>query len=112
MTTHLFKNRGYSGTENDHIHKSSKWKAPFLPRDEFHTYALEWNKDFLKWYVDGKVVYSQKNDYLHQALTMNFDSETMPNWFGLPNKRELPATYSIDYIRSWASNETEVTQNQ
>lgn len=41
------------------------------------------------------------NQYCHQALTLNFDSETMPEWFGLPDADALPATYRIDYVRSW-----------
>lgn len=32
---------------------------------------------------------------------MNFDSETMGNWFGLPDKKNPPSTYCIDYVRSW-----------
>lgn len=108
MTTHLFKNKNYTGTADKHIEESYKWVAPFRPADGFHTYALEWSKDYLVWYVDGKVVWKVENRYWHQSLTMNFDSETMPNWFGLPNAGELPATFSIDYVRSWASSETEI----
>jgi hypothetical protein len=32
---------------------------------------------------------------------MNFDSETMPEWFGLPDPKTLPASFSIEYVRSW-----------
>ena len=32
---------------------------------------------------------------------MNFDSETMPEWFGLPQADTLPSVFSIEYIRSW-----------
>ncbi|MBA7699614.1 hypothetical protein ES703_108312 [subsurface metagenome] len=32
---------------------------------------------------------------------MNFDSETMPKWFGLPKDSDLPSTYSIEYVRAW-----------
>ena len=32
---------------------------------------------------------------------MNFDSETMPDWFGLPENDKLPAAFSIEYVRSW-----------
>jgi hypothetical protein len=36
---------------------------------------------------------------------MNFDSETMPEWFGLPDKESLPSTFSIEYVRSRRSTE-------
>jgi len=32
---------------------------------------------------------------------MNFDSETMPDWFGLPKKEDLPCSFSIEYVRAW-----------
>ena len=25
----------------------------------------------------------------------------MPDWFGLPDKKDLPSVFSIEYIRSW-----------
>jgi len=71
--------------------------------DDYHVYALEWNKDVIKWWVDGKVVHEVKNTHWHQPLHMNFDSETFQDWFGLPDKADLPSTFSIEYIRSWRS---------
>jgi len=84
-----------------HWSKGGKWKAPFRLADDFHVYALEWDKEEIKWHVDGKIVRSLDNTHWHQALHMNFDSETMPGWFGLPKKENLPSTFSIEYVRSW-----------
>ena len=70
-------------------------------------YALEWDKHAIKWYVDGEVVHELKNTHWHQPLNMNFDSETMPEWFGLPEKENLPSTFSIEYVRSWRKTNTE-----
>jgi len=84
-----------------HWNEGSTWKAPFRLADDFHVYALEWDKKMIKWYVDGKVVRELKNTHWHQPLNMNFDSETMPKWFGLPKKENLPSTFSIEYVRSW-----------
>ena len=38
---------------------------------------------------------------IQKPLNLNFDSETMPEWFGLPKKEELPAVFQIDYLRAW-----------
>ena len=89
-----------------HWSKGRKWKAPFRLADEFHVYALEWDKNEIKWYVDGKVVHKLKNTHWHQPLYMNFDSETFPKWFGLPKKENLPSTFSIEYVRSWRKTKT------
>ncbi len=97
MNVHVF----HTPEEKRHWSKGGKWTAPFDFADDFHVYGLLWDKDKITWYVDGKAVRSIDNTHWHQALHMNFDSETMPNWFGLPDKRSLPSTFSIDYVRSW-----------
>jgi len=88
-------------TVKEHLKNPGKWEAPFRLADEYHVYALEWDKDRIKFYVDGEAVRTLENTYWHQALNLNFDSETMPEWFGLPDREHLPATFSIDYVRSW-----------
>ena len=59
------------------------------------------SKENVRFYVDGKAVRTLANTHWHQPLSLNFDSETMPNWFGLPKPENLPSTFSIEYVRSW-----------
>lgn len=88
-------------TAKKHLDRHQEWKAPFTFTDAYHVYALEWDEQMIKWWVDGKVVRESRNTHWHQPLYMNVDSETMPEWFGLPSKGDLPSTFSIEYIRSW-----------
>jgi len=97
MNAHVFR----SPTIKAHQQTSEIWQAPFDFTAEDHIYALEWDEKFLRWYVDGKVVRELENKDWHQPLMLNFDSETMPEWFGLPDKTTLPSIFSIDYVRSW-----------
>ena len=97
MNVHVF----HTPEKKEHWSRGGKWKAPYDLADEYHVYALEWNKNAIKWLVDGKVVREHENTHWHQALHMNFDSETMLEWFGLPEKENLPSTFSIEYVRSW-----------
>jgi len=97
MNAHVFQ----TPKEKKHWSKGGKWIAPFNLADDCHVYAVEWNKKVIKWYVDGKVVRELQNTHWHQPLHMNFDSETMPKWFGLPKKENLPSTFTIEYVRSW-----------
>jgi beta-glucanase (GH16 family) len=97
MNTHLF----HTLVETVHWHKSRIWKAPYPLALEFHVYGLEWDPEVLRFTVDGAVVREERNTHWHQPLALCFDSETFADWFGLPKDDALPATFSIDYIRTW-----------
>ena len=83
-----------------------KKKLPFRVADEFHVYGAEWGEDYLKLYLDGKLMYETTREIegnswvLNNPLEIWFDSEIFV-WLGLPHKEELPVDYEIDYVRVW-----------
>ncbi|MDO8542362.1 MAG: family 16 glycosylhydrolase [Opitutaceae bacterium] len=81
--------------------KPGKWEAPFNLADDYHTHALLWEKDMITFYVDGVVFRQMENTHWHNPSHLNLNSEIKQSWFGLPDKEELPATFSIEYVRSW-----------
>ncbi|NOY81386.1 MAG: family 16 glycosylhydrolase [Kiritimatiellaeota bacterium] len=97
MNLHVF----HTPTEKKHWSRGGVWTAPWGLADDFHVYGLEWDVKNIKFYVDGVPVRRVTNTHWHQALTLNFDSETMPTWFGLPDPKNLPSTFSIEYVRVW-----------
>jgi beta-glucanase (GH16 family) len=97
MNLHVFR----TPAEKKHWSTHGEWIAPSNLADDFHVYGLEWDKEKVKWYFDGVLVRWVENTHWHQPLTLNFDSETMPKWFGLPKDSDLPSTYSIEYVRAW-----------
>jgi len=97
MNVHVFR----TPSENKHWSMGEVWIAPKELANEYHTYGLQWDGDKIQWYFDGVLVRWVENTHWHQPLTLNFDSETMPKWFGLPKDSDLPSTYSIEYIRAW-----------
>lgn len=101
MNAHVFHTPEYRGTAADHIQYPEAWVADRDLADDFRVFALEWDAETIKWYVDGQVVRVLDNTHWHQPLYMMFDSETMPDWFGLPDPEELPAIFQIKSIRSW-----------
>lgn len=98
MNAHVFRTpaAGYN-----HWSRPATWTAPFRLADDFHVYGLQWTAEEIKYYVDGTLRYTLANTDWHQPLYLNFDSETMPDWFGLPAANTLPSTFEIDYIRAW-----------
>lgn len=53
------------------------------------------------WYVDGVERWRQENANHKTALHVMFDSEIMENWGGLPDLKDLPSTFYVDYVRVW-----------
>lgn len=97
MNLHVFG----TPTEKKHWSIGHDWDAPWRLAEDFHVYGLEWDKDQIKYYVDGVLVRQVQNTHWHQPLYLIFDSETMPDWFGMPEDKDLPSTFSIEYVRAW-----------
>lgn len=90
-------------TINEDIHYVSggNTKVDWNPVEDFHVYGLDWNRDSIHWYIDGEKVRSVENTRWHQLLHVAIDSQTMPDWWGLPKDEDLPSTFFVDYIRIW-----------
>lgn len=76
---------------------------------EFHTYAVEWTPEYMKFYFDGELHFTFRNDGKGDRNTWPFDAPFYlklnlawgGNWGGAMGIDEscLPATYEIDYVR-------------
>lgn len=97
MNVHVFR----TPNKEEHWSVGGKWTAPWRLADDYHVYGLEWTPDEIRYYVDGVLVRSVENTHWHQPLALIFDSETMPNWFGMPEDEDLPSTFSVEYVRAW-----------
>jgi len=97
MNAHVFRKNGI----DDHWNSGGVWQAPWRLADGFHIYGLEWSPQQLVYHVDGVAVRSLPNTHWHEPMRLIFDSETMPDWFGLPKDEDLPSTFQIDYVRAW-----------
>lgn len=79
---------------------------PFRVADDFHVYGAEWGEDYLKIYIDGKLVDEIHQDELGIEWVLNnpmeiwLDSEIF-KWLGIPHKEELPVDFEIEYMRVW-----------
>jgi beta-glucanase (GH16 family) len=97
ITVHVWQ----TPTEKKHWQVGGAWIAPWRLADDYHVYGFEWGKEELKFYVDGVLVRSVENTHWHQPLLLTFDSETMPDWMGMPKDGDLPSTFSVEYVRVW-----------
>lgn len=78
----------------------------FRTADDFHVYGAEWGVDYLKLFIDGKMIRHFTQDQLGTSFGLNnpmeiwLDSEIF-FWLGLPHKEELPVDFEIEYMRVW-----------
>ncbi len=87
--------------EKRHWQVGGYWEAPWPLAEAFHIFGFDWERKELRWYIDGVLVHTVQNTHWHYPLFLIFDSETMPEWFGMPNDADLPSTFSIEYVRAW-----------
>ncbi|MDO4574930.1 MAG: family 16 glycosylhydrolase [Planctomycetia bacterium] len=81
--------------------KSRNVKVDFDFWADYHVYGFLWTPEKMVWYVDGNEVFSRDNDFYHTPLRIMLDCEIMRGWTGEPDPADLPATFSIDYVRVW-----------
>ena len=92
--------------EKRHWQVSSYWESPWPFAAEFHVFGFDWDREELRWYIDGVLVRTVQNMHWHHPLFLIFESETMPEWFGMPDDADLPSTFSIEYVRAWKRSGT------
>ena len=103
LHTNVHVYRGLAGQENDQNTSTNPkiWKTATPLADDYHLYGLEWDEKEIKWYFDGKIIRTMSNTDFHTPMDVNLDTETWPNWAGLPERHELPAAFKVDYFRAW-----------
>lgn len=78
-------------------------------QDDFHAYRLEWTPEYIRTYVDGKMLLNFANDGKNDMKTWPFNRAFYPilnlawggDWGGAQGVDEscLPATMEVDYVR-------------
>ena len=101
MTLHVYQGSHSSADRKEHWEVQQEWIAPWRLADDYHVYGMDWGKDEFRFFVDGVVVRTVENTHWHQPLYLTFDSETMPEWLGMPKDEDLPSTFSVEYVRAW-----------
>lgn len=62
------------------------------------------NRPKVIWNRNGPLGETPRHVTDANPLFLIFDSETMPDWFGMPDDNDLPSTFSIEYVRAWKQN--------
>lgn len=70
----------------------------------WHVYGLEWRKDAVIWYLDGKELwrYTKAEGISQEPMYLLINLAVGGTWPGSPNaKTKFPAEFLVDYVRVW-----------
>ena len=107
------KGRQWQRPNNERFKKSqaNEYKAPFDPREDFHTYGCMVSRDEIVWYVDGVEVGRKKNQYWHRKMNVALSLGLRAPYAKFENNRlvpnekhpanNLPTSMKVDYVRVW-----------
>jgi beta-glucanase (GH16 family) len=99
FNTHVFHHPNLP--DGQAIRERRTWLAPWHPSDQFHTYGCEWDEREIRWYVDGHLVKTRKNEYWHQPLYVVLSVGLRAPLTTNPSPTGFPATSEVEYVRVW-----------
>jgi len=109
------------GEEPDRVYFSHHWPHPQRPTEDsraitgefkgpdfsadFHTFAVEWEAEELRWYVDG-VLRHRSDREIPQVPMFLLANLAVGGWAAEPDESTpFPADFEIDFIRVWKKSE-------
>lgn len=79
---------------------SGKWIGQCDYSHDFHIYALEWEPNEIRWFIDGKMIHSTTNGIPHTPHYLILNTAVGGAWPGNPDETTVfPQFHDIDYVR-------------
>lgn len=111
--------------EPDKVYMTNHWPHPERPQDDsmsitgefkgpdfsadFHTFAVEWEPNEIRWYVDG-IQRHQSTSEIPDAPMFMMVNLAVGGWAGMPEGTgAFPADFEIDYVKAWRNKQPDGT---
>ncbi len=79
---------------------SGTWRGDDDYTKSFHVYALEWDPDAIRWYVDDKLIHTTVTGIPHTPHYLILNTAVGGQWPGIPDDTTVfPQFHDIDYVR-------------
>jgi beta-glucanase (GH16 family) len=79
---------------------SGKWVGDVDYSKDFHIYALEWEPDSIRWYIDGHLIHATTAGIPHTPHYLILNTAVGGAWPGSPDSTTtFPQYHDIDYVR-------------
>jgi beta-glucanase (GH16 family) len=67
---------------------------------KYHTYGLEWSEDYFKWYLDGELYHTQRNDVCFREVNILLSMAILNQDIAGPVTDKIDGTsMKVDYVR-------------
>jgi len=97
---HVFRSPPDQGDVKKHFALAKKYRVPFELQADWHVWGLEWDKDNIRFYLDGILFRMQTNTHWHQPLQINLNNESN-EWFGALPDHNTNEVFRVRYFRAW-----------
>jgi len=79
---------------------SGTWRSDTDYSRDFHVYALEWEPDAIRWFIDGHLLHATTNGIPHTPHYLILNTAVGGQWPGNPDETTVfPQYHDIDYVR-------------
>jgi len=79
---------------------SGTWKSQTDYSRDFHLYALEWEPDAIRWFIDGNLIHSTTNGIPHAPHYLILNTAVGGAWPRNPDATTVfPQYHDVDYVR-------------
>lgn len=90
----------YCSFKGERKSSSGKYTADYSFADDFHVFALEWEADAIRWYIDGNLIHTAKEGVPHTPHFLILNTAVGGSWPGNPDSTTVfPQYHDIDYVR-------------
>lgn len=102
----LYGTLHYHSFDGQKKSSSGKLKNETDYTKDFHIYALEWDPDEIRWYVDGALIHSTHDGIPHAPHYLILNTAVGGSWPGTPDATTVfPQFHDIDYVRVYQREE-------
>ena len=96
----LYATLHYCTFDGEKRTSSGKWEGPVDYSKDFHIYALEWEPDSIRWYIDGQLLHATTDGIPHTPHYLILNTAIGGVWPGNPDSTtSFPQFQDIDYVR-------------
>ena len=90
----------YCSFKGERKSSSGKYTADYSFADDYHVFALEWEADAIRWYIDGNLIHTAKEGIPHAPHYLILNTAVGGSWPGNPDSTTVfPQYHDIDYVR-------------